>query len=129
MKITSQEARSLIDEKIYCGIAPYFDKIKTYPHVEETFRRFKEAGLKIAILSDFPPKQKGHIWGLIPYCDLIMGSEECGALKPSIYTFGTMAEKLGVENPANFFEHPSNYCGLAAVKSKRLAQKYKELMK
>ncbi|MBP5444417.1 MAG: adenylosuccinate lyase, partial [Treponema sp.] len=38
-------------------------------------------------------------------------------------------EKLGVENPANFFEHPSNYCGLAAVKSKRLAQKYKELMK
>ena len=38
-------------------------------------------------------------------------------------------EKLGVENPANFFEHPSNYCGLAAVKSKRLAQKYRELMK
>ena len=37
-------------------------------------------------------------------------------------------EKLGVENPANFFEHPSNYCGLAAVKSKRLAQKYKSLM-
>ena len=98
MKITSQEARSLIDEKIYCGIAPYFDRIKTFPYVEETFRRFKEAGLKIAILSDFPPKQKGRIWGLIPYCDLIMGSEECGALKPSIYTFGTMAEKLGVEN-------------------------------
>ena len=38
-------------------------------------------------------------------------------------------EKLGVENPANFFEHPSNYCGLAAVKSKRLAQKYRELCK
>ena len=38
-------------------------------------------------------------------------------------------EKLGVADPANFFEHPSNYCGLAATKSKRLAQKYKELMK
>ena len=38
-------------------------------------------------------------------------------------------EKLGVENPANFFENPANYCGLAAVKSKRLAQKYAELMK
>ena len=38
-------------------------------------------------------------------------------------------EKLGVENPAQFFEHPANYCGLAAVKSKRLAQKYRELMK
>ncbi|MBO4404130.1 MAG: adenylosuccinate lyase [Treponema sp.] len=38
-------------------------------------------------------------------------------------------EKLGIANPENFFEHPSNYCGLAEVKSKRLAQKYKELMK
>lgn len=38
-------------------------------------------------------------------------------------------EKLGVENPANFFEHPANYCGLAAKKSKRLAKKYAELMK
>ena len=38
-------------------------------------------------------------------------------------------EKLGVADPANFFEHPSNYCGLAAVKSKRLALKYRELMK
>ena len=38
-------------------------------------------------------------------------------------------EKLGVENPANFFEHPANYCGLAAKKSARLAKKYRELMK
>ncbi|MBQ4378121.1 MAG: adenylosuccinate lyase, partial [Treponema sp.] len=38
-------------------------------------------------------------------------------------------EKLGIENPATFFENPANYCGLAAVKSKRLAQKYSELMK
>ena len=37
-------------------------------------------------------------------------------------------EKLGVENPANFFEHPANYCGLAAKKSKHLALKYRELM-
>lgn len=38
-------------------------------------------------------------------------------------------EKLGVENPAQFFEHPSNYCGLAAVKSAKIAKKYRELMK
>ena len=38
-------------------------------------------------------------------------------------------EKLGVENPASFFENPANYCGLAAKKSARLAQKYAELMK
>ena len=38
-------------------------------------------------------------------------------------------EKLGVANPAQFFENPANYCGLAATKSKRIAQKYRELMK
>lgn len=37
-------------------------------------------------------------------------------------------EKLGVENPENFFEHPANYCGLAAKKSCRLAKKYEKLM-
>lgn len=37
-------------------------------------------------------------------------------------------EKLGVEDPANFFENPANYCGLAAKKSKRLAEKYLKLM-
>ena len=37
-------------------------------------------------------------------------------------------EKLGVENPENFFEHPANYCGLAEKKSRRLAKKYEKLM-
>ncbi len=38
-------------------------------------------------------------------------------------------EKLGVEDPKNFFANPERYHGLAAKKSKRLAQKYAELMK
>lgn len=38
-------------------------------------------------------------------------------------------EKLGVEDPENFFANPERYHGLAAKKSKRLAQKYAELMK
>lgn len=38
-------------------------------------------------------------------------------------------EKLGVADAATFFENPARYRGLAAEKSKRLAQKYRELMK
>ena len=38
-------------------------------------------------------------------------------------------EKLGVADPENFFANPERYHGLAAKKSKRLAQKYAELMK
>ena len=38
-------------------------------------------------------------------------------------------EKLGVADAATFFENPARYRGLAAEKSKRLAQKYSGLMK
>ncbi|MDE5899450.1 MAG: adenylosuccinate lyase [Treponemataceae bacterium] len=38
-------------------------------------------------------------------------------------------EKLGVADAATFFENPARYCGLAAQKSKRLAEKYAALMK
>lgn len=95
MQIPTPEARRLIDEKVYHGLCRYFDIVKPYPHVLETFMKFKEAGLKVAILSDFPPHQKGNIFGCAPYCDVIMGSEECGALKPSAYTFGILAGRIG----------------------------------
>lgn len=97
MQLPTSEARRLIDEKVYHGLCCYFDVVKPYPHVQETFRKFKEAGLKVAILSDFPPHQKGNIFGCAEYCDVIMGSEECGALKPSSYTFGTLAQRLGLK--------------------------------
>lgn len=96
MSITPAEARNKIDEVVYHGLTPYFKNLKSYPHVYEAFKAFKDAGLRLAILSDFPPRQKGDIWGTLPLCDVVMGSEECGALKPSSYTFGILAEKLGV---------------------------------
>lgn len=97
MQLPTLEARRLIDEKVYHGLCRYFEIVKPYPHVLETFQKFKEAGLKTGILSDFPPHQKGDIFGCAPYCDVIMGSEECGALKPSAYTFGILAQRLGLE--------------------------------
>lgn len=94
MNISSEEAKSLIQNIVYDGLTPYFKKVKPYKHINETFIKFKEAGLKLAILSDFPPAQKGDIWGVAKYCDVILGSEECGALKPSKYPFGLMAKQL-----------------------------------
>ena len=94
--LTASEARNKIDEIVYHGLTPYFANLKSYPYVYETFLAFKNAGLKLGILSDFPPRQKGDIWGTLPLCDVVMGSEECGALKPSVYPFGILAEKLGV---------------------------------
>jgi len=57
----------------------------------------KDSGLKIGILSDFPPEQKEDIWGIRELCDVCIGSEESGALKPSKYPFGILAQKLNLK--------------------------------
>lgn len=90
------DAKEKIKTIIYEGLRPYFARIKPFQGIEDTFKAFKNAGYKIALLSDFPPAQKGEIWGLIPYCDLILGTEDIGALKPSLYPFGVMAHILEV---------------------------------
>ena len=96
LKCPLAEAKGKIEKIVYKGLTPYLEKTRTFSHVEETFKLIKEKGLRIAILSDFPPSQKGDMWGLLKYCDLVHGSEENGALKPSKYPFGVMAMDLGV---------------------------------
>ncbi len=93
---TPDYAKVLINEICYEGLKPFFYKIKTYPDVYKTIVALKSSGLKIGILSDFPPEQKGRLWGLRSISDVCIGSEESGALKPSIYPFGILAEKLNL---------------------------------
>lgn len=94
--VAVQVIRRKLDRIIYTGLAPYFDRVSPYPGAIETIKRFKDAGFKIALLSDFPPEQKGDIWGAKQYCDVILGTESLGALKPDKYSFIKMAEALGV---------------------------------
>ncbi|MCQ2579462.1 MAG: HAD family hydrolase [Treponemataceae bacterium] len=96
MHISVEDARAKIDRIIYKGLVKFFIELKPYPHIKETFESFQKAGLKLAILSDFPPEQKGDIWGLAPLCSAVLGSEACGALKPSKYAFGLLARELNV---------------------------------
>ena len=92
------EAKKIIKKVAYDGLKPYFQRIKPFKYVTETFKALHKNGYKVALLSDFPPQQKGEIWGLIPYCDLILGTEQLGALKPSKYPFGIMANALELES-------------------------------
>ena len=97
MKISTPDAENVLDKTAYSGLAKYFKRVKPYDGVVETFAKLKEAGYKIALLSDFPPEQKGELWGLKPYCDKILSTEKIGALKPSKYPFGILAMELGVK--------------------------------
>ena len=96
LNTTTEDAKERLDKIIYNGLKKYFAKIKACTGAKECICKLKENGLKIALLSDFPPEQKGEVWGIKQYCDVILGTEAVGALKPSPIAFLEMAKKLEV---------------------------------
>lgn len=132
------DAKTQIKKIVYDGLKPYFARIKSFKYVNETFMKLKNAGYKLAILSDFPPEQKGDIWGVIPYCDVVLGSEELGALKPSKYPFGIMAnalelkteEILYVGNSVRFDVRGAKNAGMkTAIIASQLKKLYKKTVR
>lgn len=89
--------KNFIDEKIYHGWKKLFKNVKPYKNAVEVIRAFKNEGFKIGILSDFPPYQKNDIWGIKKLCDVIIGSEYCGVLKPNKKPFLQLASQLNLK--------------------------------
>lgn len=114
---TVDEAKEKIQRIVYDGMLPYFEKVKPYRDVQKCFLALKDAGYRIALMSDFPPEQKGEMWGLIPYCELILGTEAIGALKPSKYPFGMMAMALNVEHDKILYVGNSRKYDLTGAKN------------
>jgi putative hydrolase of the HAD superfamily len=96
LKCSKAEAKTRLNDIVYDGLKHYFLKIKPCKGVKDFIIEAKSQGLKIALLSDFPPEQKGDLWGIKEYCDVILGTEEIGALKPSVFPFNVLAERLNV---------------------------------
>lgn len=84
------------EKLIYRGWEPLFRKVKLYPHVRETLQTFKDSGLKLGLLSDFPPEQKLEYLGLTGYWDAVLCSENTGRLKPDPAPFKELSRRLGV---------------------------------
>jgi putative hydrolase of the HAD superfamily len=97
LRIGQDEAQRLLNERVYDGLKPFFQRVKLFTGARETIQAFKAAGLKIALMSDFPPEQKGDVWGIAPLCDAVLSSEKTGALKPKSTPFEALAAALCVE--------------------------------
>ena len=96
MKMPPEKARMLIQEKIYDGLKGFFPKIRPFKDLNTALTAFKDAGLKLGLLSDFPPEQKGDLWGVRHLFDYALGSESCGVLKPHPRPFEILEQGLGV---------------------------------
>jgi putative hydrolase of the HAD superfamily len=84
-----------IETAVYRGWEPLYKKVALFPHVIQTLSALKERGLKLGLLSDFPPERKIEFLGLSGFWDAVLCSEEVGRLKPDPKSFLAMAEKLG----------------------------------
>ena len=108
LRTTPEKAQEALDKIVYQGLKKYFIKITPCENAVDCVIRLKEKGIKVAILSDFPPEQKGELWGIKNLADLSMGTEECGALKPNPMAFEIMAKKLGIK-PENILYVGNSY--------------------
>ncbi|GHV85546.1 phosphoglycolate phosphatase [Spirochaetia bacterium] len=94
---TAEAAKQKTERFIYRRWEELFSGIKLFPQVTETLTAFRTAGLKLALLSDFPPVRKLSLLGLGGFFDVILSTEETGALKPSALPFAALAQALGLD--------------------------------
>jgi putative hydrolase of the HAD superfamily len=81
---------------IYRGWEPLFRKIRLFPWVKETLGALREGGLKLGLLSDFPPEQKLEYLNLGGIWDTVLCSETVGSLKPDPAPFLALADHLAL---------------------------------
>jgi putative hydrolase of the HAD superfamily len=88
--------RALISKHIYSAWEKLFNGVKIYNHVKECIGSFREHGIKLAVLSDFPLGVKLNSLRLGGLWDVELCSEELGALKPHPLPFRRLAESLAL---------------------------------
>ncbi len=94
--VSEREARERIDKEIYGLWEQVLDGVSPYPYVKDCIQGIKDAGLPIAVTSDFPVGRKLARLGLDGLFDCQMWTEEAGYLKPHPESFHMIAECLGV---------------------------------
>jgi len=97
LKERKEEIREKIDRLIYRGWERFFLKIKLFPHVKEVLGELKAAGMKLGLLSDFPPETKLKYLGLASVWDTVLCTENIGALKPAVKPFEELAKALACQ--------------------------------
>ena len=96
LKKDKESVKRELKTSIYDGWKSLFSKIKPHKHVVEVVEELKRRNFKIALLSDFITEQKGNVWGMLPHFDVVLSSENVGALKPSHFPFIALSKELNV---------------------------------
>ncbi|MDR1144292.1 MAG: HAD family hydrolase [Spirochaetaceae bacterium] len=89
-----RQVKEQVERLIYRRWEERFSRIRLFPYVRETLSLFRGAGLKLGLLSDFPPARKVSLLRLDGFFDILLSTEDTGALKPSPLPFAALIEAL-----------------------------------
>jgi len=89
-----EEIKNMVERLIYRGWEPLFREIRLFPHARKTLETFRQKGITLGLLSDFPPKTKIEYLNLSGFWKAILSSEETGKLKPSPEPFLELARRM-----------------------------------
>ncbi len=96
MRISIKKAEFLLEKYIYGQFVTMFKWIKPYKVLKELLSEFKQSGLKLGIISDFPVNRKLSYLGFDEYWDIVLSADEYGFLKPKKETFIKASEELNI---------------------------------
>ena len=97
LKEPTQKVKERIERLIYRGWEGHFKKIGLFPHVRETLGNFRDAGVKLGLLSDFPPETKLENLKILDFFETVLCSEVTGRLKPDPAPFLELALRMKTE--------------------------------
>lgn len=89
----------LVEKVLYNGWNVDFKTVKPYPGTKEFIQKTVENGIKIAVVTDYPPYKKLEYMGFMDYpWAAIIEAEEVGELKPSKTPFIAALKALDLED-------------------------------
>jgi putative hydrolase of the HAD superfamily len=94
---SAEKAKALAEASVYGELESSFSRVPLYAGVVDCLESFRGAGLRLAVLSDFPAARKLGILGIAGYFEAARSSEESGLLKPAPEPFLALAAELGLE--------------------------------
>ena len=92
----AEKVKERTERLIYRGWEPIFSKIRLFPHVRETLDAFRDKGIRMGILSDFPVEVKLKNLEISGYWNAALCSEQTGRLKPDKKPFLDLAGMMGL---------------------------------
>ncbi len=114
---TPSNAAQIIETVFYRRWERVLERVPLYPEVRETVDAFRNAGLKLAVASDFPVQRKLAILGIEGIWQCEVSTEETGYLKPNPEPFYALLQCLAQEPAEVLYVGNSYHYDVAGAKA------------